>query len=255
MFDFLNKGSEKEMERLGQRLDTSSSYIRQHPPPTFVAIPERFEEPLEEVRVNTSSETKILRDSTTMLRKRDHQLVKLENEHNKLVKAHEVAVKENQGLKEWTAQLVHQLEAMRRMNNSLEQELQACKDDLFSLQPTAKVPDSNIARAYDELHVHISSWVEGEIALFETKYRDQHQRPLPNFFHHGGMSAAADFLAANPDNGGEYLVCCLLQYLLQRMVFGDNILLLGLDASETALLRRIEQGMSMSKPPQGDYFS
>ncbi|KAL8930747.1 MAG: hypothetical protein Q9208_000288 [Pyrenodesmia sp. 3 TL-2023] len=170
-------------------------------------------------------------------------LAQLKQEHKDLSQAYRGMTDKNHRLQSFTKQLTQELESLRLRNNCLEQELQACKDDLFKLQPSSKVPDSEVAQAYDGLHEHISGWVEGEISRFEESFRKEHRGPLPDLFRHDNDPVVAKILTAFSTLAGEYLVRYLVQFMLQKTLFAEEILLLGLEGSETDLLRHIEWRM------------
>ncbi|KAI4268934.1 MAG: hypothetical protein L6R38_007670 [Xanthoria sp. 2 TBL-2021] len=238
------------MDLLSDSLSATSSRGQQQPLPRTTDTSRGFARSSGELTENNPADSRKLDNLDFELQQKKMELSRLEADYNDLLQTHHATIKENHNLKAWTTQLEKDLGATRQKKSSIEHELQACKDDLFRLQPTAQIPDSDIAQSYDDLNEQISSWMEGVIARFEAKYRERHHGPLPNLFHHGDVTAAADFLADHPMFGGEYLVRCYLQILLQRMVFADNILLHGLNESQTALFRSIEQSMAKSKPPR-----
>lgn len=248
---FMKGGSDREMDLLSDSLSATSSRGQQQPLPRTTDTSRGFARSSGELTENNPADSRKLDNLDFELQQKKMELSRLEADYNDLLQTHHATIKENHNLKAWTTQLEKDLGATRQKKSSIEHELQACKDDLFRLQPTAQIPDSDIAQSYDDLNEQISSWMEGVIARFEAKYRERHHGPLPNLFHHGDVTAAADFLADHPMFGGEYLVRCYLQILLQRMVFADNILLHGLNESQTALFRSIEQSMAKSKPPRG----
>ena len=177
------------------------------------------------------------------LQRQKKEFAQLESDHDQLVRTHQATIEENQNLKGWTFQLDKQLEATMQQNTSFKLELQACKDDLFKLQPRSEIPDSALAQAYEELHVHISRWLEDEICHFETKYRERYHGPLPNLFNHQNRAALKQLMSEHPTLGGEFFVRYLIQIMLHQKIFSDDNLLLGLDEQETALLRLIERSM------------
>ncbi|CAO1597179.1 hypothetical protein XANCAGTX0491_000998 [Xanthoria calcicola] len=185
------------------------------------------------------------------LQRQKKEVAQLKSDHDQLVRTHQATIEENQNLRTWTSQLENTLDRTRRQNNSIKHELQACKDDLFKMQPRSEVPDTDVAKAYEELQVNISRWMEGEISHFETNYRKRHPSgPSPNLFNHRDESAVKQILSDYPTSGGEYIVRCFIQTMLHSLVLADDILLLGLDEQETALLQRIEQSMGKAKPPR-----
>ncbi|KAL8904508.1 MAG: hypothetical protein Q9207_003230 [Kuettlingeria erythrocarpa] len=174
----------------------------------------------------------------------------LEQQKGTLDQAHRQTLNELNGTKTWTADVLNELGSTRSENSTLKQQLQACKDDLFRMQPKSEVPDSVVAQAYDDLHEHISTWVEGEISRFEANHRHDRLKNLPDVFHHANETAVKKFLAAHPTSGGEYLVRCVVQTMLQETIFDPEIGLLGLDKRHAVLLQGIERNMAEAQPPK-----
>lgn len=172
----------------------------------------------------------------------------LRQQHKDLRRLYRGVTDKNLQLKDVTKQLTQELESMRTINNALEQELQACKDDLFKAQPSGTVPDSKVAQAYEDLHEHVSSWMEGEICRFDVNPQKDVRGPLPDLFHHGNNPAVKDFLSVHVISAGEYFVRCILHVLLHKLLFAEEILLLGLGKSETDLLRQVEQSLGEASP-------
>lgn len=134
---------------------------------------------------------------------------------------------------------------------TIQKELQACKDDLFRLQPVSQLPDSTIAQRFEDLNVQIEDWIAAEIA----RSTDEHRQPgnQPKLFHHGENENAKAFLAKYPEFGGEYYVRSVLQQYLQQVLFHDTILLFALDRGFSVSLQNIENGMSQLKPSRGKH--
>lgn len=127
------------------------------------------------------------------------------------------------------------------------QEMQACKDDLFNLQPSHQVPDTNIVQDFDSVCGKIIEWVEDEISIFE---KANPQTPTEHFFSHAGNNNAETLLLEYPESG-EYLVRYEIHNFLQQEMFGRPIYLLGLPAGITEVLRKAEQIMATMDPPRG----
>ncbi|KAL8736566.1 MAG: hypothetical protein Q9181_002357 [Wetmoreana brouardii] len=244
------KGSEREMKGLTEMPRESDPCGRHELPSGSNTIPQPSIGLSEKVQESKSTDPKESDDLRSKLHDQELELSQLRKKCNGLIQTQQTTANENQYLLMLVSQGSQELDLVKQRNNSLKQELQACKDDLFKMQPRARVSDSDIAQAYDNLHEQISSWMEGEISRFEAGFRRQLNGPLPNLSHHGNLSVAKNFLSAYPTSGGEYFIRMVTQYLLQEMVFAGDILLLGLDEADTALLRRIERSLGKSKPPR-----
>ncbi|KAL8756091.1 MAG: hypothetical protein Q9184_004602 [Pyrenodesmia sp. 2 TL-2023] len=212
------------------------------------AVPGRWADPPEESKEHKTFDAKELEKLRSTYNLTASHLAQVQREHKDLIQSYRGVINENHSLKNFASHAVRDLESLRERNNSLEQELQACKDDLFKLQPRNTVPDSDVGQAYDDLHEHISSWMEGEISRIERIFKKSNNSPLPDFFHHGGITLFKKLLVSYPGSGGEYLVRCRIGMILQKMILDKEILLFGLDDATCTLLKRIERKMSEAKP-------
>lgn len=142
-------------------------------------------------------------------------------------------------------------QVLRNRNAILKKELQACKDDLFRMQPASQITDSTIAQNFESLDDAINDWIDTEIARFTDKWQSKHGNTEPKLFHHNDDPALIDFLLKYPDTGGEYVIRYEIHRCLQEALFGDDTILVGLQADSVNFLLCIEQGMRGLKPPRG----
>ncbi|KAL8693926.1 MAG: hypothetical protein Q9218_001340 [Villophora microphyllina] len=244
----LGSGNGREMDRASTQLGGSSSRGRPQSSSASNEVRGRSVGPSVGSKENKASGREDYDDLKSKLHQKERELLRLRQENEAFIETNHALIAENHHLTAWASQARQDLESGRQRNYYLEQELQACKDDLFKIQSRVKIPDSEITQAYDDLQEHISSWMEGEISYFEASYQEHDGGPLPNLFDHAGWPAAKRLLSAHPTSGGEYLVRYVLQKMLQKLVFANDILLLGLEAPETAFIRKIEQSMSAATP-------
>ena len=181
-----------------------------------------------------------------------HRFASLSRSHNQTEgKYHQLVNLQAQDAKE--------LSALRETNSVLQEriavldrELQACKDDLFRVQPMSQVPDSTIAQRFASLDDQICDWIETQISRFMDEWQATNHGGQPKLFDHGGDPTTKTFLAYYPDTGGEYMVRSIIQYYLQKHLFGDNVLLFGLSDNDVNFLKWIEQSMSRLQPQRGE---
>ena len=76
---------------------------------------------------------------------------------------------------------MRELSSLRKENTTvrgrvamLEKELQACKDDLFRLQPVSQVPDSTIVQRLEYLNVQICDWIASEASRSMDEWQREH---------------------------------------------------------------------------------
>ncbi|KAL8845524.1 MAG: hypothetical protein Q9176_000160 [Flavoplaca citrina] len=250
IYRLVNGGQEREMDLLSDSISASSSRGQQQSLPRTTDTSSGHAGPSNEMIDNKPAHLIRLEDLNNELQLKKTELSQLASDHDHVLRTNHTMLKDNQDLAARISQLENDLGATQQQNNSIKHELQACKDDLFRMQPSTEIPDSVVAKAYDELHVHISSWLEGEISSFETNYRKRHQGAPPDLFDHRNQPSVVQIMTDYPTAGGEYIVRCFIQILLHKEIFADNILLLGLDERETTLLQRVEQSMRNAKPPR-----
>ena len=166
-------------------------------------------------------------------------------EHHQLVNAQAQDAKEISVLREAKSVLQDRIAVLDR-------ELQACKDDLFRVQPMSQVSDSNIVQRFASLDDRICDWIETQISRFMDKCQARYRGDQLKLFDHGGDPITRAFLAHFPDTGGEYMVRSIIHHFFQKHLFGDKILLFGLDDHLVGVLRLIEQSMSRLQPQRGE---
>ena len=142
--------------------------------------------------------------------------------------------------------------ALQEKMSLLEGELQACKDDLFRLQPVSQTSDSEIVQQYESLNTSICEWVEDEVSRCMDNWQkldDDESSPL--LFHHNRDSYAKKLLATYPDTAGEYIIRYRLQHMLHYLFYNEAIFLFGLHPGDALLLQTIEEGMETLQPERG----
>ena len=149
------------------------------------------------------------------------------------------------------AALRGQIQTLQESNMKLEKELQACKDDLFRMQPANQIPDSTIKQRYEDLDNRICDWIDSEISHYTDKWQRKHPGTQPKLFHHNGNAELRGFLRQYPDTGGEHVIRRMIHRYLQEALFTDHVILFSLGPDDTQLLKYIEEGMSNMRPPKG----
>ena len=137
---------------------------------------------------------------------------------------------------------------LQRKLAASQDELTACKDELFRSQPIAQVPDSRVAKEFENLCQQIVNWVEAEVVLFENAHPEDGQEHI---FSICEDNEAAKFMAQHP-RGGEHLAVHMIHRWLQDNLFGRKLSCVGLAAEAIQLLERVERSMARLDPPRGD---
>ncbi|MCJ1244452.1 hypothetical protein MMC30_001650 [Trapelia coarctata] len=175
------------------------------------------------------------------------ELDSLRKEKEKLVYDHSAVEVENKHLKEMNLKAEQDMQQLKLHANILQHELQACRDDLFRLQPIVQVTDAEIVKQFEHVCEQISSWVDEEISSFETR-----AGALENgtrFILECGGSEIRAMLQKNPQ-ASEYLIGYVIHQHLQRRVLGKHVYLFGLTPDETTFLRTAEKKMAKLDPPR-----
>ncbi len=136
---------------------------------------------------------------------------------------------------------------MEAQIDNLQKGLDACKDDLFRLQPVAQTPDTEILEDFESLVQHIRHWVEVEIDIFEKKYLHARNEEL---FSADGNEDVARVLQRFPQ-AGEYLVRYMIHHYLQAHMLGEGVYFLGLSELFICILQEVENSMAQLQPRRG----
>lgn len=146
------------------------------------------------------------------------------------------------------------ISSVKAINSDLQDNLVAsrdeflrCQDDLFSLQPMARVPDSSIFKELEIVSEEVVHWIEAEVAAFEKA----HPEAEPEHIFSAGKNAdAAIFLQYYPA-AGEHLARYLVHRFFQVNLFENTFYLLGLTEEIAQLLQKAEHSMAKFDPPRG----
>lgn len=197
-----------------------------------------------EIKIKGTSEHRLV------LQKKDEEIEELKSHYHHLWYTCKNQEANNSNLTQTIAAAEHEIQGLRQQHLAAQRDLQACKDDLFRLQPLAQVPDSNIAKDYDLLCLEIMNWIDGEITSFEKSNRYTE----PEQLFSSSCDSELSLLLQNHPDCGEYFVRFLIHSCLNEFVFGDDVYLLGLSAEATKFLQRAEQGMGALEPKRGTTF-
>lgn len=187
------------------------------------------------------------------------RLDKLQKSHDSSEAKMEATIEEHReeqqkGKAHWTDSTVTMekyCEAMQNLRESLaasEREKQACQDDLFRLQPRTQVSDTEISQEFEELCLHIISWIDKEIEISEKK---RSQVRFVHMFSAGRDPNGTQLLRDHPE-AGEYLVRYMIHHLLLTDVFAEKVYLFGLSKDVKAALQTAEEAMAYQSPGKGE---
>ena len=128
-----------------------------------------------------------------------------------------------------------------------QQELQACRDDLFRMQPSAQVPDSEIVKDFETVCQRVVSWLDEEI----DAWVQSHPETAPNDLFSVGQDGSAATLLSRHPGAGEYLAQYMIHRFLLKNFWDPNAYLLGVSGNMQQLLKHIQRAMKNSQPPKG----
>jgi len=214
----------------------AASYL-EHPPQTDRA------EALETVPKSYATEL------AQPLRENSDELVRLSKEHEELKHSHDQLESANKRLAAAKDKIEHDLYQLGLRTTALQKELQACKDDIFRLQPVVQTTDTEIVSQFGAICEQISSWIDEEISYFERGPGFGKEMPL---FLCGGDQKLAALMKSHP-KAGEYIIGSLIHEHLQSEILGQHNHLFGLPQESIFLLRITEESMVNLKPPRGKF--
>ena len=188
---------------------------------------------LEDIRIKLATSKKELKDKKSQLWSKKKDLAGCKREHQK-----------SKGV----------IRDMKTTNSELQKSLQAsekqlsqCKDDLFSLQGVAQIPDSTISKRFESICQQIVHWIDTEVARFEKAYPEAE----PDLLFSGSKhKPSTDFLQQHP-GAGENLVRYHIHRLLGLHVFEKSVYFFGLPEETARLLGEAELKLAEFDPPRG----
>lgn len=190
---------------------------------------------------------KELKSTLQKLRRSEKHFEELRIQHGKLLHDYKKQDAEVKGLVSFLSNAeIHRQEMDIKLAIS-QQQLQACKDDLFRMQPQAQIPDMDISKGFDAICQCIIGWVETEISIFEKAHPTISTEDL---FSAAGDSNVFLMLQEFPESG-EYLIRYEIHQCLQETMFGKEIFLLGLPEKTAAILQQAERSMKGMEPHRG----
>ena len=184
-------------------------------------------------------------------RTRRNQVSSAQDDPQKLQQLKQELAGVRRELKASQGQLQETYEELRKTRRKLaasQEELTICKDEMFGSQPTTQIPDSRVAKEFENLCQQIVNWVEAEVVVFEKAHPEEGQEHV---FSMGEDKEAAQFMAQHP-TGGEHLAVYMIHRWLQDNLFGRKLSCIGLPAETIQLLESVEQSMAHLDPPRGN---
>ena len=174
----------------------------------------------------------------------------LKSLHGRLKSAQDSLESQEASTKEITAVIMakeNEVRNLQRMLSRCQQDLTACQDDLFKLQPRAQISDADVAEEFNEVCHRIASWIDDEITLYENSHPKTSSLQL---FSGGDDTKATRLLQMYPE-AGDLWVKYEIHRCLQQLVFGKDVYLLGLPLEMKHALQEAEHCMASSQPPKG----
>lgn len=183
------------------------------------------------------------------LRELQKELQELQEAHYALLRLYNGQAVELTSVAERKADGERSLLALRTSAEAFKRELQACKDDLFRLQPIVQMSDAEVVGLYETVSQQISHWIDEEFLQLE-RCNTQETGSTTQLISDGGSLEVANFLRKYPA-AAEYLVSSMIHMYLQDMVLGKHVYFLGLDGDTSNFLQEIEHSMAGLSPSRG----
>ncbi|MCJ1388770.1 hypothetical protein MMC18_001620 [Xylographa bjoerkii] len=131
-------------------------------------------------------------------------------------------------------------------NAKLQQSLQACRDDLYKLQPLHQTSDTEIVSQYEQVSQGITSWVE-EIMAEMTEEILTNEMNVLTVCRSAEIAHARHLLFKYP-SAAELVIHHEIFRILHSEIFQDNVFLTVLGEKFTNLFYDIEDGMRQLEP-------
>ena len=174
----------------------------------------------------------------------------LKSLHGRLKSAQDSLESQEASTKEITAVIIakeNEVGDLHGMLSRCQQDLIACQDDLFKLQPRAQISDADVAEEFNEVCHRIAGWVDEETTLFENS----HPKTNPLQLFSGGNDPKAARLLQKYPEAGDLWVKYEIHRCLEQLVFGKDVYLLGLPLEMKHALQEAGHCMASSQPPKG----
>ena len=177
------------------------------------------------------------------------EIFNLRHSYNEIQHSYRYLQSEYEILNKLNTETMRNIHEMEAETNALRKKLEACKDDLFRLQPTRHITDAEIVNDFESLSQHIHNWIEVELTKYEQANPEAQEK---DFFSGDRNGASVKFLQRFPQ-AGEYLARYTIHRYIQEYMFADEVYLLGLSEEITDTLERAEVSMEQLGPPTGMY--
>ena len=193
----------------------------------------------------------LVRQYSTKLQEKDHNLQVLQGRLAAAVEQHHEQDTQIIDLNKALSKQESEMHNVQLRLTATQEDLQACRDDIFNMQPPTQTEDADIANHFDSLCQLTANWVDSEITKLEDAY--------PNVRAHSMFAAAGkplyeDLLKKYPE-AGEYVVRHEIHAYLQRTIIGEAAYLPGLPFRTRKVLQDIEEGMALLEPVRGSNVS
>jgi DNA repair exonuclease SbcCD ATPase subunit len=144
---------------------------------------------------------------------------------------------------------------LTKVNEKLSEDVTACTEEIFRLQPRNEMPDSELSDQYSTLHQLISHWVSiatKEPEQLEERLEslpsnvDEWPEPLRTHLGDGHVRLAKKYPVTQPLMLKYFIDC-----FLAASILSEDTCLFGLDSGVAGFMRDTEQGMKLLEPKRG----
>lgn len=124
--------------------------------------------------------------------------------------------------------------------HATQRNLEACKDEIFRLQPMQQVSDCSVAEEFEGFQRRVDNWLNAQFAAYDARYSIMTSE---NSFICKSDQHATKLFRAHPDSE-EYLVKYRLNACLCGVIFSNGLSALGLPKRQISFIGRLESLMS-----------
>ncbi|MCJ1471605.1 hypothetical protein MMC13_000245 [Lambiella insularis] len=172
---------------------------------------------------------------------------KLQHHHQELLNLFQAREMKVHALQEDLRASQNKYQALKLGTTVMQQNLEACQDDLFRLQPLVPISDAEVISHYEDLCQQISDWTDHEI---DKLPRARYSMSLSLMHFSSGSPKKAEPLLKKYPEAREYFIIHTIHQRLQAVLLNEGILLCGLSERNTTMLQETELEMKALKPPR-----
>ncbi|KAL6715321.1 hypothetical protein ACLMJK_007586 [Lecanora helva] len=173
-------------------------------------------------------------------------------------------VRENEKLKDSYNEVSHELGKMqlecsetRAKLDACQNDLAACTNEIFSLQPPDQVSDDVVREKWDVICERIDQWIDddsGHLQNLNQMATRSYCKRLALIIDSLKNPEIQRHLETSCDNILDYILCHIIHELLSSGILAERVGLLGLHPNQLSLLKRMKENLGSLEPSRDPAF-